>query len=113
MGTFESRIFVAHAYAGDLFGRTPFAGANRAQPQRQAFQFQWNGRSLAAFLYRIKRGLAILYTVRVSRSQLSRPAGGLEIHLSFRRCNSGGTAGRHERLQLSAASLDQRLRPDL
>src|SRR5438874_13318260 len=46
MGTFESRIFVAHAYAGDLFGRTPFAGANRAQPQRQVFQFQWNGRSL-------------------------------------------------------------------
>src|SRR5206468_13012559 len=113
MGTFESRIFVAHAYAGDLFGRTPFAGANCAQPQRQVFQFQWNGWSLAAFLYRTERRLAILYAVRGSRSQLSRPVGWLEIHLSFRRCNFGGTAGRHERLQVSAASLDERLRSDL
>jgi cellulose synthase/poly-beta-1,6-N-acetylglucosamine synthase-like glycosyltransferase len=45
--------------------------------------------------------------------KLSRSACRLEIHLSFRCRHTGGAACRHERLQISAASLDQGFRPDM
>src|SRR6266404_1205919 len=51
--------------------------------------------------------------MRGPRSKLSRSAGRLEIHLSFRCGHSCGAAGGHERFQVSAASLDQGFGPNV
>src|SRR5437588_13065648 len=51
--------------------------------------------------------------MRGPRAELSRPAGRLEIHLSFRCGHSCGVACGHERFQVSAASLDQGLGPNV
>src|SRR6516162_8370995 len=51
--------------------------------------------------------------MRGPRSELSRSTGRLEICLSFRCCHPGGVAGGHERFQVSAASLDQGLGPNM
>src|SRR5439155_25232792 len=51
--------------------------------------------------------------MRGPRSELSGPTRGLEVHLSFRRRHSGGVAGRHEWVQVPAASLDEGFNPDM
>ena len=58
-------------------------------------------------------GLAARHADRRSRSELSRAARRLEIHLPPGRDHPGGAAGGHERLQVAAAPLDQGLDPDL
>ena len=68
---------------------------------------------MAACLHRAKWRLAGRHAVRGPRSQLSRPVGRLEIHLSSRRCHSGRAAGRHEWLQVSTAPVDQRFHSNL
>ena len=57
--------------------------------------------------------LATRHADRRSRSQLSRAARRLEVCLPHRCRDAGGIARRHEWLQITAASLDQRLDPDL
>src|SRR5437870_13334759 len=51
--------------------------------------------------------------MRGPRSELSRPAGRLEIHLPFRRGHSCGVVRGHERFLVSAASLDQGFAPNV
>ena len=77
--------------------------------------FNFNGTAglWRTVLHRGSRRLAARHADRRSRSQLPGAARGLEVHLPAERGHAGGTAGGHERLQVAAASLDERLDPDL
>src|SRR5205085_10594184 len=87
--------------------------ANGSQSKRSFLQLQRYSRIMASLLHRRGRRLATRYVDGRSRPQLSRAAGGLEIHLPARRDHAGRIAGGHERLQIAATSLDERFGPDL
>src|SRR5262249_41880221 len=107
LGSFESRLFIAHPCPGHVPGWSPCARANGTEPERTLFQFQRHGRSLAKVLHRGSGWLALRYIVRRSRSQLSRSARGMEVYFPSRCRDAGRVAGRHERVQIATAPLDQ------
>ncbi len=77
--------------------------------------FNFNGTAgiwrRAAILRR--RRLAARYPDRGPRSELSRAASGLEVRLPARPHRAGRSAGRNERLQVTAAPVGEGLDPDL
>jgi glycosyltransferase involved in cell wall biosynthesis len=71
------------------------------------FNFQWYRGPLAPLLHRGGRRLATRHADGGSRPQLPRAARRLEIHLPAGCHHAGRVTGRHERLQVAAASLDE------
>ena len=113
VGSHQSGLLAAHQDPVDS-ARRPFrARARRAQPRRLFLQFQRHGRRLAARGDRGRRRLAARHADRGSRPQLPGAIARLALRLRARRDCAGGSAGRDECLQVAAASLGQRVDPDL
>ena len=113
LGSSQSRLFFAHPGASDVSRRPPSSRTGRPQPQRPIFQFQRNGRTLAQIVHPAIRRVATRYPDRRSRLQLPGTARRLEVCFPRRRRHARGAAGRHERVQVATASLDQRFDPNL